>query len=58
MYFQPSKKTYYRFPSTDSINALDSRYYFPDKPGYSQESTRLENKTTNHVQEREKQYDL
>lgn len=42
MYYEPSKKTYYRFPSTNSIKELDSRYYFPDKPYSSGEDIRLE----------------
>lgn len=46
MYFEPAKKTYYRFPSTSSINDLDSRYYFPEthKPG-DEDDTRFENKS-------------
>jgi hypothetical protein len=42
MYFEPSKKTYYRFPSSNSIQEMDSKYYFPDKPYASGENTRLE----------------
>lgn len=42
MYYEPSKKTYYRFPSANSIKELDSRYYFPDKPFSSGEDIRLE----------------
>ena len=45
MYFEPTKKTYYRFPSVNSINDLDSRYYFPDKTHASGENTRFESKS-------------
>ena len=44
MYFEPAKKTYYRFPSTSSISRMDTRFYFPDKPYTSGENTRLESK--------------
>lgn len=42
MYFEPSKRTYYRFPSTNSIHDLDLRYYFPEKTHASGEDTRYE----------------
>lgn len=29
MYFEPSKKSYYRFPSTN-INEIDNRYYYQE----------------------------
>lgn len=44
MYFESPKKTYYRFPSTNSIHKMDSKYYFPDKPYSSGENIRLEPK--------------
>lgn len=47
MYFEPSKKNYYRFPSTNSIQDMDSKYYFPDKPYSSGEDIRLEEKADN-----------
>lgn len=56
MYFEPSRKTYYRFPSNNSINDFDSRYYFPDKPYSSGEDTRYENKSLNAVSDRENHY--
>lgn len=37
MYFESSKKNYYRFPSLNSIHDLDSRYYFPEKTKLSEE---------------------
>lgn len=47
MYFEPTKRTYYRFPSTNSINDLDSRYYFPEKTHAAGESIRNEATSTN-----------
>ena len=39
MYFEPAKRTYYRFPSASSINEMDLKYYFPDKPYDSGENS-------------------
>ena len=44
MYFEPTKKTYYRFPSVSSVNQMDTRFYFPDKPYSTGENIRLESK--------------
>jgi len=44
MYFEPTKKTYYRFPSSNSINNLDLKYYFPEKSRASEDDIR----TTSH----------
>lgn len=52
MYFEPTKRTYYRFPSSNSINDLDSRFYFPEKPQYSEEDTRYDAQIMNHVPSR------
>ena len=30
MYFEPSKKTYYRFPNTSHIYDTDYKYYYPE----------------------------
>ncbi|HWT75729.1 MAG TPA: hypothetical protein VN258_13570 [Mobilitalea sp.] len=46
MYFEPSRKTYYRFPSVNSIHEMDSKYYFPDKPYASGENIRQEARTS------------
>lgn len=47
MYFEPSsKKTYYRFPSTSSINDLDLKNYFPDKPHASGEDSRYSSRAS------------
>lgn len=58
MYFEPSKKTCYRFPSAQSITKLDNRMYFPEKPSYADEDTRFENRNLGHVPERETYYDI
>lgn len=42
MYFESSKKTYYRFPSANSVHQMDSKNYFPDKPYASGENIRRE----------------
>lgn len=44
MYFDPSKKNYYRFPSSNSIHEMDLKYYFPDKPYASGENIRMMSK--------------
>ena len=46
MYFEASKKSYYRFPSMNSVTEMDSKYYFPEKPYESGENTRLSNKSS------------
>lgn len=56
MYFEPTKRTYYRFPSTDSISQLDSRYYFPDKTHSSGEDTRFDGRVTEQVSNRENHF--
>lgn len=48
MYFEPSKKTYYRFPSTESIKDFDSKNYFPDKPYASGENSHFETVGATH----------
>jgi hypothetical protein len=48
MYFEPTKRTYYRFPSSNSINDLDSRYYFPEKTHAVTEDTRYDAKATDY----------
>lgn len=57
MYFEPTKKTYYRFPSTNSIQELDSKYYFPDKPSHSEINTRFDTPFSNHISDRDSFHD-
>ncbi|MFT4145137.1 MAG: hypothetical protein QM644_11840 [Mobilitalea sp.] len=45
MYFEPSKKSYYRFPSINSVHQMDSRNYFPEKPYASGENNAREVRT-------------
>ena len=58
MYFEPSRKTYYRFPSSQSITDMNSRLYFPEKPSYTEEDTRLASKNVMHVPEKETHNDF
>ncbi len=53
MYFEPTKKTYYRFPSLTSVSEYDSKHYYPEKPHASGEDMRLDTQLTNHVTHRE-----
>lgn len=53
MYFEPIKKSYYRFPSTNSIHDFDSRYYFPEKSSHTEVDTRFEAQFSNHISDRE-----
>ena len=56
MYFEPAKKTYYRFPSSTSINNLDSRYYFPEKPHATGENIRYDVNTSDYEINRSNHY--
>jgi hypothetical protein len=58
MYFEPTKKTYYRFPSVNSINDLDAKYYFPDKSHASEEDTRFEAQITGIKSNQETYFDI
>ena len=49
MYFEPVKKTYYRFPSRTGIQNFDEKHYFPDKPYASGENTRFQESASNGV---------
>ena len=44
MYFEPSKKNYYRFPSSNSVHEMDMRFYFPEKPYANGENIRMMSK--------------
>ena len=57
MLYEPTRKTYYRFPSSQSIANMDSKHYFPEKPLHTVENTRFDSKVTRHVPERETYYD-
>lgn len=58
MYYEPVKKTTYRFPSASRNTDFNSKYYFPEKSSTSIEDTRLEASYTNHTSERESFYDV
>ena len=46
MYFEPTRKNYYRFPSFSSVQDFDERHYYPDKPYSSGEDLRYSSKIT------------
>ncbi len=56
MYFESSKKTYYRFPSVNSIHKMDSKYYFPDKSYASGENIRMEAAPYHHSSDHESNF--
>lgn len=58
MYFEPSKKTYYRFPSAQSVAKLDSRMYFPEKPAHAYEDYHNNHTANDYMPERENYYDI
>ncbi|NLJ95697.1 MAG: hypothetical protein GX321_00970 [Clostridiales bacterium] len=58
MYFEPTKKTYYRFPSAKSVTKLVDRMYFPEKPSHAKDKTIYQYSTKNYIQEKEQYYDL
>lgn len=58
MYFEPPRKTYYRFPSARSVNDMDSKFYFVEKPAHTEDDTRYEMPVTSRILERENHYDL
>lgn len=53
MYFESSKKNYYRFPSVNSIHEMDSRYYFPEKPYATGDNMRQEAKSEHFTGDKE-----
>ena len=58
MYFEPAKKTYYRFPSMNSINDLDSKLYFPEKTHVAGEETSFDAKSKEHSLSRNTYYNI
>jgi hypothetical protein len=51
MYFEPSKKVYYRFPSNKSILMMDHRMYFPEKPAHATEDLYSHHRSTDYMPE-------
>ncbi len=58
MYFEPSKKVYYRFPSEKSITELDNRMYFPEKPAHTAENSHYDYPSNVYIPEKEHNYDF
>ena len=46
MYFEPAKKTYYRFPSANSVQNYDARHYYPEQTYASGENTHYNTEVT------------
>ena len=44
MYFEPVKKTYYRFPSANSVQNYDAKHYYPEQPYASGENNHYNSK--------------
>lgn len=49
MYFEPTKKTYYRFPSSSSTQDFEARYYYPNQSKALQEDSRFESGFHSHT---------
>ncbi|TAH72919.1 MAG: hypothetical protein EWM47_02920 [Anaerolineaceae bacterium] len=58
MYFEPSKKTYYRFPSAKSVAKMDKRMYFPEKPAHASDDSHYDYSSNSFMPEREHNYDF
>ncbi|MDI9509330.1 MAG: hypothetical protein GX319_01090 [Clostridiales bacterium] len=58
MYFEPAKKTYYRFPSTRSVDELDNRMYFSEKPAHTTSDSHNNHLTNAYMQENESRTDI
>jgi hypothetical protein len=53
MYFEPTKKNYYRFPSLTSVHDFDSKHYYPEKSHGTGEDTRYQEQFSNHIPNRD-----
>jgi hypothetical protein len=53
MYYEPSKKNYYRFPASGRIHDFEAKYHFPEKSCHCVEDSRYDFKTNDlmHSQE-------
>lgn len=58
MHFEPSKKTYYRFPSTKSVAKMDKQMYFPEKPAHATDDTNYDHSANSYMPESEHSYDF
>ncbi|MBP1755756.1 MAG: hypothetical protein H6Q59_2154 [Firmicutes bacterium] len=50
MYFEPTRKNYYRFPSFSSVQNFDERHYYPDQSYASGEDLRYTSHNTEYEQ--------
>lgn len=53
MYFEPSKKTYYRFPSSKSVARMDQQMYFPEKPAHANHDLHHDHPSNSYMPEKE-----
>jgi len=57
MRFEPYKKTYYRFPSTQSVAKMDKQMYFPEKPAHATDSLNNDYPTGSYMPEKDHSFD-
>lgn len=58
MYFESAKKNYYHFPSAKSVERLDNRMYFPEKPAHAKEDSHYQHSTKDYMPDREQYYNV
>lgn len=58
MYFEQSKKTYYRFPSTKSVAKMDKQMYFPEKPAQAIDDLHCAHPSSSYLPEREENHEF
>lgn len=58
MYYEPSKRTYYRFPSTKSVAKMDKQMYFQEKPAHATDDLHYYNTSNSFIPEKEHRYDF
>lgn len=58
MYYEPSRKNYYRFPSFNSLQDLDLRYYFPEKTKLSEEDAHFKSQINDYTVEATSKIDV
>ena len=58
MFFEPYKKTYYRFPSAKSVAKMDRQMYFPEKPAHAIDDSNYDRPRNSYMPESEHNYDF
>lgn len=49
MYYESSRKNYYRFPSLNTVQDQDLRYYFPEKSKLSEEDAHFKSQFSDSI---------